>query len=228
MKHVLLSLHKIRQTLSRGFENPISQTSIILIMFVLFTNSCGPLPTSEFEVPKTTIPTVNKTTNVQSPLTKSTLPESATINFQKTPYLRNVYKQPSIARSRLALLDFHNSMRDIGQHSAILSNCSLDILKAFVAKGWVPIVMIQIRERTPFISPISHYNNTSGVVHLQSPNSQSKRRLTFKDFEEAWHKESQKRCVIVTSKRLNKADVQQVLSEYLPSKEFEQISINSH
>lgn len=228
MKHVLLSLHKIRQILSRGFENPISHTGIILILLVLFINSCGPLPTNEFEAQKTTIPTVNKSPNVQSPLTKSNLPESATVNFQKQPYLRNVFAQPTTVRSRLALVNFHNKMRDIGQHSAFLSNCSLDILKAFVAKGWAPIVMIQIRNRTPFISPISHYSNTSGVVHLQRPNSQSKRRLTFKDFEEAWDMKSQKRCVIITPKRLNKADVQQVLSEYLPSKEFEQISINSH
>ncbi len=228
MKHVLLSFNKICLILSRSFEYSIFHKSIFLIMFVFFISSCAPIPTSEFEVKKNTIPVANKTTNVRSPLTKSNLPESATINFQKTPYLRNVYKQPSIPRNRLALVNFHNKIRDIGQHSAFLSNCSLDILKAFVAKGWAPIVMIQMREHTPFISSISHYNNTSGIVHLQNPNIQSKRRLTFKDFEKAWDKESQKRCVIITAKRLNKADVQKVLGEFLPSEEFKQISVNSH
>ena len=228
MKHFLLSLNEIRQTSLRCFRYSTLRTSLPIIIFLSLAISCAPLPPSDVNVPETSTTAPEQTTNTQPTLTEAKLPESATIDFDEIPYFRNVFKRAPAVRGRLALANFHQKMREMGQRSALVSNCSFDILKAFVAKGWAPIVLVQMESGSAFISPISHYDNASGQVHLQNPNSQSKRRLTFDEFEKSWEKDSQKRCVIITPKRLNKEGVQKTLGEYLPTKAFEQIKVNSH
>ena len=128
----------------------------------------------------------------------------------------------------MALANFHLRMREIGQHSAILSNCSFDVLRAFVAKGWAPIVLVQLGRRTPFIAAVVKYDNSSGMVHLQNPIDVSKRRLTYDVFEKSWGKNTQKRCVLITPDRLTEVDVDTVLGQYLDTSAYQDITMNSH
>ncbi len=228
MKRQMSFLRKLHRSLLTDSSYSTASTCVVWLVFMLLAISCGPLPTGEFNVPETTTTTAEKTTKMQSKQSKGSLPESATVDLQKLPYFRNAFKQLPRVRSRRALSNFHLQMREMGQHSAIITNCSFDVLKAFVAKGWAPIVMIQLQSRTPVISPLSHYDNQSSEVHLQNPTSSSKRQLTYEEFEKSWEKDTQKRGILITPQRLTEADVRKVLGEYLPAEAFQQINVNSH
>ena len=223
----LLNLKKIHKTFSKCYKYPILQISVISILFMFLVISCGPLPPGEYNVPETTSTTAEKTTNTQSTPTTVNLPATATVDLIKLPHLRNAYKRVPSVRGRGALANFHLRMREFGQNSAIISNCTFDMLKAFVANGWPPIVVTQLQNRTAFMSPISHYDNTTKMVHLQNPNSESKRRLSYEEFEAAWDEGTTKKCMILTPRKLNKADVQNVLGKYLPADAIQQINVNT-
>ena len=80
---------------------------------------------------------------------------------------------------------------------AVVSGGSFDVLKAFVANGWAPIVMIQFQGRTPRnLAIFPNYNDKLSEVSLQNPTNLSKRRLTYEEFEAAWRKNSQNKCVL--------------------------------
>ena len=195
---------------------------------MFLVTGCGPAPTSEFDIPETTTPTAGKITQLQAKNSVVKLPASALVELQKQPYMRKAFNNPTNVRNRLALANFHLRMREIGQHSAILTNCSFDMLKAFVAKGWAPIVLVQLGSRTPFIAAVVHYDNSSGMVHLQNPKDISKRRLTYDVFEESWGKNTQKRCVLITYDRLTAADVDRILGQYLDTNAYQNITMESH
>lgn len=223
----LLNLKKTRNTVSKRYDYSILQISVISIMFIFLVISCGPLPTSEINVPETTSTTAEETTNTQSTPTTVNLPATATVDMQKLPHLINAYKRAPSVRGRSALANFHLRMREFGQNSAIISNCTFDMLKAFVANGLPPIVVFQLQNGATFMSPISHYDNNTKMVHLQNPNSESKRRLSYEEFEAAWDKGTTQKCMILTPRRLNKAAVQNVLGKYLPADATQQINVNT-
>lgn len=200
----------------------------ISFVFMLMFAGCGPVPTSEFNNPETTTPTAGETTQLQTKNSAVKLPLSAKVDLQKHPYLRRTFNNPTNVRNRLALANFHLRMREIGQHSAILSKCSLDVLKAFVAKGWAPIVLVQLGNRTPFIAAVVQYDDSSSMVHLQNPIDISKRRLTYDVFEKSWGKSNQKRCVLITPNRLTEADVDGVLAQFLDTNAYQNITMDSH
>ena len=87
--------------------------------------------------------------------------------------------------------------------------------------------MIQFQGRTPEILPISDYNNQSGEVHLQNPTNLSKRRLTYKEFQTAWNRNSQNKCVLITPQKITEKELQNVLGGYLAAEAFQQVSIRS-
>ena len=103
----------------------------------------------------------------------------------------------------------------------------LRFLKAFIAKGWAPIVMIQFQGRTPEILPMSDYNDQLSEVSLQNPTNLSKRRLTYEEFKTAWSKNSQNKCVLITPQKLTETDLQNVLGKYLPAEASQQVTIRS-
>ncbi len=200
---------------------------VVLLTFALLSINCGPVPQGELYIPETENTTAEKTTTTESTQSTVKLPESATVDLKKHAYIRNAFKQRPRVTSRNALDDFQTTTRRTVRHSAVIANCSFDVLKAFVAKGWTPIVMVEFQGRTPEILPLSEYNDQSSMVSLQDPTNLTKRRLAYKDFEESWKKNSRNKCVLITPQKLTEPDVQKVLGEYLPPEAFQQISMRS-
>ena len=200
---------------------------VVLLTFALLSINCGPVPQGEYYIPETENTTAEKTTTTESTQSVAKLPESATIDLKKHAYIRNAFKQRPRVTSRNALDDFQTTTRRTVRHSAVIANCSFDVLKAFIAKGWTPIVMVEFQGRTPEILPLSEYNDQSSMVSLQDPTNLTKRRLAYKDFEESWKKNSRNKCVLITPQKLTETDVQKVLGEYLPPEAFQQISMRS-
>ena len=210
MKRNLSFLPEIHQTFRRGSSYSTVRACIVLLVFALLTIHCTPSRQGQYQVPETA---------TQAEENQAGLPESTTVRLQEQPYLRNAFKS--------GLDDFFARTRGTVQHAAVVSGGSFDVLKAFVANGWAPVVMIQFQGRTPEILPVSDYNDQLSEVSLQNPTNLSKRRLTYKEFEAAWRKNSQNKCVLITPQQLTEKDLQNILGKYLPADAFQQISIRS-
>ncbi len=217
MKRYLSFLSEIHQTFRRGSSYSTVRACVALLVFALLAIHCTPSRQGQYQVPEPAM---------QAEENQAGLPESATVRLQEQPYLRNAFKEP-IPASRSGLNDFFARTRGTVQNAAVVSGGSFDVLKAFVAKGWAPIVMIQFQGRTQEILPVSDYNDQLSEVYLQNPTNFSKRRLTYKEFEATWRKNSQNKCVLITPQKLTETDIQNVLGRYLPAEAFQQVSIRS-
>lgn len=227
MKRCPSFLRKTYQKLLNGSLYSTLCAFVVLLIFTLFAINCGPVPQGELYIPETENTTAEETTITQSTQSEAKLPESATIDLKKHAYIRNAFKQRPRVTSRNALDDFQTTTRRTVRHSAVIANCSFDVLKGFIAKGWAPIVMVEFQGRTPEILPMSEYNDQSSMVSLQDPTNLTKRRLAYKDFEESWKKNSRNKCVLITPQKLTETDVQKALGEYLPPGAFQEISMRS-
>ena len=227
MKHYLVYLRGFRQELLKGSSYCTVCACVASLVFVLLAINCGPPPQGQYHVPETALAAAERNTRPSSGQSQGSLPDSATVQLQKMPYVRNAFKEPPRVGSRGGLDDFYATTRSKVQNLAIISNCSLDILKAFIAKGWSPIVMIQFQGRTPEILVLSDYNDQLGEISLQNPTSLNKRRLSYTEFEASWSKRSRNKCVLITPQRLSDIDVQKVLGRYLPTEAFQGIGVRS-
>lgn len=226
MQRNKFSLKNVRGTLVAGFSYSTVPVCIVLLVFVVLTINCGSPSKTQYYVPETAATTTAaKAMPTQSRNTDSRLPKAAAVNLRELPYVRNVFKEtPDISRGGLD--DFYLTTRGKAQHVAIVSNCSFDVLKAFVAKGWAPIVMVQLQGRRPEILPMSRYDDRSGEVSLQHLANFGERRVSYKDFERDWTS-SRNKCVLITPQQLSEATVRKVLSRYLPIGTFEGIRVKS-
>ena len=227
MKHYLSYLREFRQVLLKGSLYSTVLACVASLVFILLAINCGPPPQGQYHVPETALAAAERNTRPSSDQSQVSLPDSATVQLQKMPYVRNAFKEPPRVGSRGGLDDFYATTRGSVQNLAIISNCSLDVLKAFIAKGWSPIVMIQFQGRTPEILTLSDYNDHLGEISLQNPTSLNKRRLSYADFETSWRKSSRSKCVLITPQRLSDIDVQKVLGRYLPTEAFQGIGVRS-
>ena len=220
MKCNLAYLYKARKAILNYSSKSTILGCIVLLAFALLATSCGLPPTAEYIVPET---------NVKSPpvQTQGKLPDTANIQLQKLEYLKQVFKRPPRVTSSGGLDDFHVMSRKEAKNSAIVSDCSFEILKAFVAQGWAPIVKYEFHGRTWEILPISDYNDHMQLISLQNPNHLSKRRVNYKDFVASWSKSSRNKCVLITPVQITERDVRRVLGKYLPKKAFKQITVSS-
>jgi hypothetical protein len=229
MKRYLYFLRKTRQTLLTDSSYATARACVASLIFLLLAINCGPPPQGQYHVPESAVQAAERNVPERAKQNDQvSLPESAMVRLEDKPYLRNAFKNAfsvPMPASRTGLDDFYVRTRGKVQHVAIISGGSFDILKAFIAKGWAPIVMIQFQGRTPEILPVSDYNDQLSEVYLQNPTNFGKRRLSYEEFETAWSKNSRNKCVLITPQPLNEVIVQNVLGRYLPAEAFQEISI---
>ncbi len=226
MKRHPFFLREVHRTLCIGSSNSTPFISVASLIFLVLAISCGPAPKGQYHVPETAIAAAAKTMPEPSMQTAENLPESAAVNLRQMPYVRNLFKQP-LRIDRGGLDDFYGTTRGKVQHIAIISNASLDVLKAFVAEGWAPIVVVQLQGRSPEILPLSAYDDRSSEVILQNPVNLGERRVSYKNFEMYGAASSRNKCVLITPQRLMDTDVWKVLRRYLPTEAFQQIRVRS-
>lgn len=226
MKRHPFFLRKVHRTSFIGLSSSTPSVSVGLLVFVVLVISCGSAPKGQYHVPETAIAAAAKTTPEQSMQTAEKLPEAAAINLREMPYVRNIFKQP-LRIDRGGLDDFYATTRGKVQHIAIISNASLDVLKAFIARGWAPIVVVRLQGRSPEILPLSAYDDRSSEVILQNPINLGERRVSYKDFEMFGTASSRNKCVLITPQFLTEVDVWRVLGSYLPAGAFQQVRVRS-
>ena len=227
MKRQLSFLREVRQALLTDSSYATMQACVASLVFALLAISCGPPPQGQFHVPETALAAAEKNVTEQAKRDQAvSLPASAIARLDRMPYLRNAFKEPPTT-SRGGLDDFYARTRGKVQHAAIISGGSFDVVKAFVAKGWAPIVRVQLEGRNPEILPLSDYSDQASEIHLQNPMSRTKRRISYSDFEKYWKRDSRGKCVLITPQQLSEVDVQNVLRKYLPAEAYQEVSVRS-
>ena len=192
----------------------------LLFALTFWVLSCGPPPqTGKFPVPE-----VATTSSTRAGQAQASLPTSGMVDLRKMPYLRNVFKTP-LRPGNGGLDDVFSTLRSQVDNIAIISNGSLDILKAFVAKGWAPIVLLRSQRRQEVL-PVVRYNDSASELYLQNPNDLSERRMSYEDFEKSWAV-SRSKCLLITAQNLSETKIQEVLGGYLPAEALGSLSIRS-
>ena len=225
MKRQRSFLREVRQTLLAGSSHSTVRACVASLVFAFLAISCGPPPQGQFHVPETAIAAAEKNVTQQAKQNQAvSLPESATVYLERVPYVRNAFRQQQSV-SRTGLDDFYARTRGRVQHAAVISGGTLDVLKAFVAKGWPPVVMVQLQGRSPEILLLTQYNERSSEVFLKNPINAGERRLSYKDFETYWTTSSKNRFLLITPQELTETDIQNVLGRYLPTDAFQQTNV---
>lgn len=205
----------------------------------LFLVSCGPAPQGErMPIPSatrsqsasTSAPMPAQTGSMHSSATDG-LPASAAIDFNKKPLLTTFFRnEPNVNR----LEDLYASTRGTVQNMSIVSNCDLDVLKAFVATGWAPIIRSR-RSARGQLSAIMRYDDVDQQIQIGNPldarakgaRSRAGRKLGYAEFEKEWATGSGNKCVLITPKRLHDVEIHAALKRYLPEDRVGRVQVRS-
>ncbi|MCG9127979.1 hypothetical protein JT359_10310 [Candidatus Poribacteria bacterium] len=208
---------------SRLFNSTLPIFSFLTIIFL--TINCGPVPSQRLPIPE--LHASDNSLNTEKS-DSQILPKSALVNQKEISQLKEVFKLPvTSTNNRAGLEDFHVKSSRNANHSAIVSNCNLDILKAFIVQGWAPIVKHEFHGRTSEILPIAEYSDHTQQISLQNVNKNLLRRVSYNEFETSFNRSSRNQCVLISRSQLSEAIIRKVLSKYLPSETYKQISVRS-
>ena len=104
----------------------------------------------------------------------------------------------------------------------VVTNCDTDILKAFVATGWWPFVLLRHGNQIERWLVVGY--DDSGHISLRDPRGpRVKRSVT--EFQREWKYPSPSQCMLITLEKLNKYDVRRRLQRYLPLAKVTQIHV---
>ena len=210
-------------------------TAFILALCILLV-SCGPPPQTGKLPP---IPSANRSQSAASStptktLTASatgTLPASAAVDVTKKPLLKAFFRgQHDVNR----LEDLYGTTRGQVQNLSIVSNCSLDVLKAFIATDWAPIILSR-RSGKGHLTVVMRYDDADQQIQIGNPlgaqrrglQTRAGRTLAYSDFEKEWTTGSRRTCVLVTPQKLHDASIRAALKKYLPENQVAQVQVRS-
>ena len=214
-------------------------TAFILALCVLLV-SCGPPPQTGKLPP---IPSANRSqpasasastkTRTTSAMASATqgLPASAAIDVTRKPLLKALFRnEPNVTR----LEDLYATTRGQVQHISIVSNCNLEVLKAFVATGWAPIFRSR-RSGKGHLTAVMKYDDAAQQIQIGNPlgarrkgaGSRGGRTLTYSEFEKEWTTGSRNTCVLITPKRLHDVEIHAALKKYLPEEQVARVQVRS-
>lgn len=198
--------------------------------------SCGPPPQTGKLPP---IPSANRSqpaptsapAKTRTAAATGALPASAAIDVTKKPILTTFFRMDHDIRR---LEDLYATTRGKVQNLSVVSNCNLEVLKAFVATGWTPVILSG-RSNSRHLSAIMGYDDADQKIQIGNPldarrkgaGSRGGRMLSYSEFEKEWATGSGKACVLITPKRLHDVEIHAALKKYLPEEQVDQVRVRS-
>ena len=155
--------------------------TVSVFALCLLLMSCGPVPQGErMPVPSATrpqpastaAPTATRTSSTMAAATEG-LPPSASVDFTKKPLLTAFFR---IEHNVSRLDDLYATTRGKVQNLSVVSNCNLDVLKAFVVTGWAPIIRSRRGPGRGQLSAIMRYDDVNQQIEIGNPTSARARR----------------------------------------------------
>ncbi len=205
-----------------------------ILALCLLLVSCGPAPqTGKMPpIPSATPSQPASTMSATQPAsTTGALPASAAVDVTKKPLLKAFFRnEPDVTR----LEDLYGTTKGTVQNLSIVSNCNVDVLKAFVVTGWAPVILSRSSSKGR-LAVVMQYDDTDQQIQLGNPlgaqrkglNSRAGRTLAYPDFEKEWTTGSGRTCVLITPKKLNEMDIHAALKKYLPEEQVARIQVRS-
>ncbi len=205
--------------------------TVSILALCLLLMSCGPAPQGE----RMPIPSATRSqpasTSAPTRMRAGTLPSTATIDVTKKPLLTAFFRTlPDVIR----LEDLYATTRGKVQNLSVVSNCNLEVLKAFVATGWAPIIRSR-RSGKGQLSVVMRYDDADQKIEIgnplsaraKRPRSRVGRALTYSEFEKEWTAGSGNTCVLITPKRLHDVEIHAALKKYLPERHVDRVQVRS-
>ncbi|RKU09312.1 hypothetical protein C6502_13480 [Candidatus Poribacteria bacterium] len=210
-------------------------TAFILALCILLV-SCGPPPQTGKLPP---IPSANRSqsaaastpTKTRTASATGALPASAAVDVTKKPLLKAFFRgQHDVNR----LEDLYGTTRGQVQNLSIVSNCSLDVLKAFITTDWAPIILSR-RSGKGHLTTVMGYDDADQQIQVGNPlgaqrrglQTRAGRTLTYSEFEKEWTTGSRRACVLITPKKLNEVSIHAALEKYLPKEQVARVQVRS-
>ena len=207
-------------------------TALILALCLLLV-SCGPAPQGErMPIPSATRSQPASTMSAtRTASTTGTLPSAAAVDVTKKPLLKTFFR---IDHDIRRLEDLYGLTRGKVQNLSIVSNCNLDVLKAFLATDWAPIILSR-RSGKGYLTTVMQYDDADQQIQVGNPlaaqrkglRTRAGRTLTYSEFEKEWTTGSGRTCVLVTPKKLNEASIHAALKKYLPEEQVARVQVRS-
>ena len=134
--------------------------------------------------------------------------------------------------------DFYTRIKRQDNYLSLVSNCDLDILKAFIAAGWAPVVLLKLEGRLQFWALVGYDDGDaqiqlSNIARAPSGTSDLKRlrlrRLPYSDFVRAWSTRwPTSKCMLgAPGLAFTEAKVRSVLAKYLTATQASQVKVKS-
>jgi hypothetical protein len=167
-------------------------------------------------------------------LPKSYMPEAQNINNARrvAAAFREV-QSLKMAKSINFLI-----FRDInakGYSSAMLTRCDFDIIKAFVAYGWAPAVILRSPTGLEHLRTVIGYNDPPEELTLvdpmetigpPEPGALKQMKLSYTDFTKMWN-DQQKSCLLLFSQYTDESLIKNALWQFLPKDKTNSIVIRT-
>ena len=194
-------------------------TAHVLLCFLL-TGCVASTPKQEGATSSSPTSTAMKATS--APSSKDpTLPATGQIDFRGLTLLQVIFRT-QLNVNKIDTL--YATTRETVQHICIVSNGELDVLKAFVAQRWSPLVLLRYGNKLHLWSMMG-YDNAAQQFQLGNPVTGAIRLRTYEEFEREWVRGSAKKCGLVTPLRLTQPRVHSVLGKYLPTSQISQVTV---
>ncbi len=210
--------------------------TVFIFVLCLFLVSCGPPPQTG-KMPPIPSATRSQSAATSAPMATRTapateaLPATAAIDVTRKPLLKAFFKnEPNVNR----LEDLYATTKGQVENFSVVSNCNLDVLKAFVATGWAPVILSRGSSKG-HLTVVMQYDDGDQQIQIGNPlaaqrkgaQSRGGRRLTYAAFDKEWATGSGRTCVLITPKKLSEMDIHAALKKYLPEEQVAQIQVRS-
>jgi hypothetical protein len=216
---------------------------IYMILTLVLIVGCGSVKTTPQVTPKmdaktpeaVSQPTTDKSVSPEAvKLPKSYVPEAQNINNARKVAAAFRDVQSLKAATSINFLIF----RDInakGYHSAMLTRCDFDIIKAFVANGWAPAIILRSPTGPEHLRTVIGYNDPPEELTLvdpmdtvgpTEPGGLKQMKLSYADFLKMWD-DQQKSCLLFFSQYTDESLIKNALWQFLPKDKTNAITIRT-
>ena len=108
--------------------------------------------------------------------------------------------------------------------SALVFGCDFEVLKAFVASDWRPLVIVKSSPRSRNILAMLGYDDLSDELTLFDPMKSAQSKMSYSEFRGQWE-DPKNMCVLIFSQYVGAEKIRRTLKKYLPEEQVESITI---
>ncbi len=204
--------------------------TVFILALCLLLVSCGPPPQTG-KMPPIPSATRSQSASTSAPMANRTapatgaLPATAAIDVTRKPLLKAFFKnEPNVNR----LEDLYATTKGQVENLSVVSNCNLEVLKAFVATSWAPVILSRGSSKG-HLTVVMQYDDGAQQIQIGNPLAAQRggQRLTYAAFDKEWATGSGRTCVLITPKKLNDKDIRAALKKYLPEEQVARVQVRS-